>query len=242
MTFPTSAKVARGLGLGAALIGFSLSLGACTHTSREVEVTQSIPTDYRQRHPIAIREADRTVEVFVGNGRGGLTPVQRAEVAELGQTWLREGTGAIIAEVPSDTPNARAASDTIREIQSVLAANGVPARGVTVKHYRPADPHTFATIRLIYPKVTAVAGPCGLWPEDLGPSIKNKGYYDNRPYWNLGCANQRNLAAMVENPTDLVQPRPETPPYTARRAVTYDTYRTTKPDTSDKSKLSGVGQ
>ena len=72
-----------------------------------------------------------------------------------------------------------------------------------------------ATIRLNYPKISAVAGPCGLWPEDLGPSIKNKSYFENKPYYNFGCANQRNLAAMVDNPADLVQPRPETPAYTA---------------------------
>lgn len=242
MTSTRSARALRGLSLGAVLAGFALSLGACTSTTREAEVTASIPVDYRQRHPIAIREADRTVEVFVGNGRGGLTATQRADVAELGQAWLREGTGAIIAELPVDTPNARAAKDSLREIQGLLAGAGVPPRGVLVKTYRPADPRTLATIRLIYPKISAVAGPCGLWPEDLGPSIKNKGYLDNRPYWNLGCANQRNLAAMVDNPSDLVQPRPETPPYTARRAVTYDTYRTTKPEATEKAKLSSVGQ
>ena len=36
-------------------------------------------------------------------------------------------------------------------------------------------------------------------------------HFENRPYWNFGCANQRNLAAMVDNPADLVQPRGETP-------------------------------
>jgi len=223
------------------LIAVSLSMGACTHTSINDEVTASIPTDYRQRHPIAIQEADHSVVVFVGNGRGGLTSTQRADVIAFGRDWLREGTGSIIAEVPADTPNARAAGDSIREIQALLAANGVPPRGIVVKGYRPADPRSFAAIRLIYPKVAAVAGPCGLWPEDIGPSIKNKGYLENKPYWNFGCANQRNLAAMVENPSDLVQPRPETPPYTARRATTFDTYRTTKPDTTEKARVSNVG-
>ena len=64
-----------------------------------------------------------------------------------------------------------------------------------------------AAIRLTYPKISATAGPCGLWPDDLGPSVNNKGYFDNKPYYNLGCSNQRNLAAMVDNPSDLVQPR-----------------------------------
>ena len=135
----------------------------------------------------------------------------------LAQTWLREGTGAINADVPIGTPNARAAADTFREIRAMLAAAGVPPRGIIVRNYRPDDPRQLATIRLNYPKITAVAGPCGLWPEDLGPSIKNKSYFENKPYYNFGCAYQRNMAAMVDNPSDLVQPRPETPPYTARR-------------------------
>ena len=75
-----------------------------------------------------------------------------------------------------------------------------------------------ATIRLSYPRIKAVAGPCGVWPDDLGPSIKNRSYYDNKQYYNFGCAYQRNMAAMIDNPSDLEQPRPETPPYTARRS------------------------
>jgi pilus assembly protein CpaD len=241
MKSTTPANAMRGLRLGAALVGLSLSLGACTHTSEEVAVTASIPNDYRQRHPIAIAEADRTVVIFVGNARGGLNAAQRSDVNALAQTWLREGTGAIIAELPVQTNNSRAAADSMREIQALLAANGVPPRGVVLRKYHPADERQFAAIRLIYPRIAATAGPCGTWPDDLGPSIKNKGYLDNKPYWNLGCANQRNLAAMVDNPSDLVQPRPETPAYTARRSTIFETYRTAQPET-EKSKLSDVGK
>jgi pilus assembly protein CpaD len=239
-TKPASAM--RGLRFGAVLLGVSLSLGACTHTSDEVPVTSSIPNDYRQRHPIAITEADRTVVIFVGNARGGLNAAQRSDVVALAQTWLREGTGAIIAEVPEQTLNARAAADSMREIHALLTANGVPPRGITLRKYHPVDDRQFAAIRLIYPKIAAVAGPCGTWPDDLGPSAKNKGYYDNKPYWNLGCANQRNLAAMVDNPSDLVQPRPETPAYTARRSTIFETYRTAKPETDKTAAISEVGK
>ena len=90
-------------------------------------------------------------------------------------------------------------------------AGGVPSRGITLHHYHPDDPRMLPTIRLSYPKISAVAGPCGLWPEDLGPSILNNGYNENRQYYNFGCAYQRNMAAMIDNPADLVQPRRETP-------------------------------
>ena len=230
----------------AALLGASAALGACTHTDQNT-VTGSIPTDYRERHPIAIQEANRATEVFVGHARGGLTTAQRSDIAGLAETWLREGTGGIIIDMPVNTPNARVATDSLREIKAILTAGGVPPRGITVRNYRPADPRLFATIRVNYPRITADAGPCGLWPEDLGPSIKNKGYFDNRGYYNFGCANQRNLAAMVDNPSDLVQPRSEASAYTARRTVVLDKYRkgegtaTVYPD-ADKNKISNVGQ
>ena len=236
----------RSLRLLSAFVGLSVALGACTNTTGEV-VTASVPNDYRLRHPIAIQEADRSVVIFVGHARGGLSPSQRADVMGLAQTWVREGTGAIVADVPVDTPNARAAANSFREVRALLAAGGVPSRGITLRHYHPDDPRTLATIRLSYPRIAAVAGPCGLWPEDLGPSTLNNSYNENKPYYNFGCANQRNLAAMIDNPSDLVQPRPETPAYTARRTAAFEKYRkgesttTTYPE-ADRAKLSDTGK
>lgn len=228
-----------------ALVGLAVVLGACTHT--EEAVTASVPDDYRLRHPIAIQEADRSVVIFVGHARGGLSASQRADVMGLAQAWLREGTGAINADLPVSTPNARAAADAFREIHALLTAAGVPPRGIIVHHHHPDDPRQMATIRLNYPKISAIAGPCGVWPEDLGPSIKNKGYFDNKPYYNFGCAYQRNMAAMVDNPSDLVQPRPETPAYTARRTEGFEKYRKGAPTSTlypeaEKAKLSDTGK
>jgi pilus assembly protein CpaD len=232
--------------MAGALVGLAVALGACTHTEEVVKAV-SYPDDYHQRHPIAIQETERSVVIFVGHARGGLSASQRADVLGLAQTWLREGTGAINADVPVDTPNARAAADSFREIQSLLAAAGVPPRGITVRRYHPEDPRQLAAIRLNYPKLSAVAGPCGLWPEDLGPSIKNKNYLENKQYYNFGCAYQRNMAAMIDNPSDLEQPRSETPAYTQRRSEAFEKYRkgnstaTTYPE-ADKAKLSDTGK
>jgi len=126
MTTKIPADRNRACRMAGALVGLAVVLGACTHTD-EVVTTASIPDDYRQRHPIAIQEADRSVVIFVGHARGGLSASQRADVIGLAQIWLREGTGAINADVPVDTPNARAAADSFREIQALLAAAGVPA-------------------------------------------------------------------------------------------------------------------
>jgi pilus assembly protein CpaD len=114
-----------------------------------------------------------------------------------------------------------------------------------VRNY-PANARTLATIRITFPKITAQAGPCGMWPEDIGPSY-NRTYFENQPHWNFGCATQRNLAAMVENPSDLVQPQHETPPYTMRRTKVMEKYRdgestATQYPNTNAAKISDFGQ
>src|SRR6202158_5044109 len=145
----------RAFRMAGALVGLAVVLGACTHTDEVL--TASVPDDYRQRHPIVIQEADRSVVIFVGHARGGLSASQRADVMGLAQTWLHEGTGAISADVPVDTANARVAADSFREVRAQLAAAGVPPRGITLRHYHPDGPRRLTTIRLSYPRIAAVA-------------------------------------------------------------------------------------
>jgi pilus assembly protein CpaD len=228
-----------------ALAAVAVALGGCW-TSPEV-VTASVPNDYRQRHPIAVQEGNHSIVVFVGAGRGGLSGPQRADVIGFGESWVREATGGVVVDVPVNTPNARAAASAAREIRGTLSMAGVPSSAIHLRRYSPDDPERFATIRLTYPKIKADAGPCGMWPTDLGLSIDNPGYNENKPYYNFGCATQRNLAAMVDNPADLEQPRPESPAYTTRRTTSFEKYRkgvstTTLYPESDKAKLSDTGK
>ena len=245
MTASTSQSFSRSLRMAGALVGVAVALGACVHDSHEM--VDAVPGDYRLRHPIAVEEANQSIVVFVGRGRGGLTAEQRADVVGVAQSWMHTGTGVINVDVPVDTPNARAAADSAREIQATLGVAGVPPRAVALRPYHPENPKHLAAIRVSYPRMKAEAGPCGLWPEDLGPSIKNPNYYDNKDYYNYGCAYQRNMAAMVANPSDLVQPRPETPAYTERRREGFEKYRQGQPTTTtypeaDKAKLSDAGK
>lgn len=222
--------------------GLAVLLAGCY----QPRVTQrDYPDDYRQRHPITLKEGERTVEIFLGSNRGGLTPSQRADVLAFAQIWKREATSGIIVDVPQGGPTDHAAADSMREIHSIFAASGVQRNAVSVRNYRPSG-SALASIKINYSKLVAEAGPCGLWPADLGPAA-DQAYTDNRPYWNLGCASQRNLAAMVDNPADLVQPRGEGPGYSARRSVAIDKYRkgdspSGKYDGYDAGKIGSIGK
>ncbi len=230
-----------------AIGGIAATLGGC-YSMREGSKS-TYANDYRERHPITMKEGDRTVEVFLGRNRGGLSAPQRADVISFVQAWKREATGGILVEVPSGGPARQAAADSLREIHAIFAAAAVPRHGVVIRSYAPS-PFALASIKLNYPKLVAEAGPCGLWPHDLGPA-DDATYTENKPYWNLGCASQRNLASMIDNPTDLVQPRGEAPVYTGRRAIALEKYRKGESPSAaypadaggyDSGKISGLGK
>lgn len=228
-----------------AAAGAALLLAGCASAPRE-DVTSSVHTDYRQRHPISLKEGTRQIELFIGSNRGGLTPGQRADVTSFAMAWKREATGGIVIDVPHGTANARAATDSLREIHSIFTTAGVPKSGAYVHSYAPRNSRKLATVRLSYSKIKAEAGPCGLWPHDLGFTYDSKSM-ENREYWNFGCASRRNLAAMVANPADLAQPRGEQPAYTARRTQALEKYRKGESTAAtsanaDKGKISEVGK
>jgi pilus assembly protein CpaD len=216
-----------GFALRAVIVGgCAIFACGCNTDQQQIAAVPDVPTDYRLRHPITISEADHSLQVFVGSSRGELNATQRAEVLAFAQTWRGEATGGVVVDLPTGTSNEHASAEAMRTIRSILAASGVPPDGIVVRGYQPPG-RNIAAIRITYPRIGAQAGPCGLWPADIGPSF-NRDYFENQPPWNFGCASQRNLAAMVDNPADLVQPRGETPAYTMRRTTVMERYR--KPD------------
>ena len=216
---------ARRLAMRAAIVaGCALLVCAC-NTDQQVAAAPDVPSDYRLApSDHASREADHTLR--------NLRRLQsrRAQCrATRGSAGIRRRLGSTkpLAELWSICRSAPATSVQRRRpcatIRSILAASGVPADGIVVRGYHPPGRQRSRTIHITYPKISAQAGPCGLWPQDIGPSL-NRDYFENQPPWNFGCATQRNLAAMVDNPADLVQPRAETPAYEMRRTAVMDKY------------------
>ena len=211
--------------LRAALVaGCALLVCAC-NTDQQVTGRPDVPNDYRLRHPITITEADHTLQLFIGANRGELTPTQRAEVLAFAQTWQHEATGGVLIDLPVGTSNERAAADALREIQSILAATGVP----------PQTASSCAAIRRPRARSRPSASPIRRSPRKPAPAAcgpKTSGRASTATISKTSrsgtsaAPRQRNLAAMVDNPADLVQPRGETPAYTMRRTTVLEKYRT----------------
>src|SRR6185295_2639683 len=96
----------------------AVTLAGCYQT----EVAErEYPTDYRQRHPIVLREGSQGIDILLGRNRGGLTASQRADVVSFAQAWRHEAGSGVIVNVPKGGPTDHAASDATREIRSIFA-------------------------------------------------------------------------------------------------------------------------
>jgi pilus assembly protein CpaD len=230
--------------LRAATILAAAALAGCT--TYQTATIDDYPEDVRLRHPISVREGFGKLELFVGVNRGALTPAQQADVLAFAHTWRRESSGGVLIDIPSGTPNAHASHEAAHEVRAILAAAGVAPSVIATRQYRPVTPMKFATLRLSYPKMIAEAGPCGVFPRDLGANLDGIDP-SNHSYWNFGCSQQRNLASLVDDPADLVQPRGEGPVAAGRRSVVLEKYRkgeatATKNPDADKGKISDIAK
>lgn len=210
----TARSKQNGLRGAAVMLGLALALGAC---ARKADVTASLaPVDTRERHPIVLRDAPRSLDVFVGRAGGGLDERQAEDVLAFAQEYRRSGRGGLVAEVPTGTRRETAAHDTLNAIRAQLARGGAPG-GLSVRTYQVADPELASPIRLTFASLQAgLPHSCGQWPDDTGVS-SFKSDASNTPYWNLGCATQATLAAQVADPIDLVRSRGEGRPDIVKR-------------------------
>lgn len=174
--------------------------------------------DYRLRHPVLISNEPEVLEIPVGMKGPALSRRIEAAIGDYVAGYRENGTGGMTIQVPTAAANSIAAASTGQAVHYALVRAGIPHGQITVAPYYFGDHARTASLRLSYLRVKAVTPKCGLRPE-TGPNR-----FDNAQLHNLGCANQQNLAAMVENPADLVRPRPMTPANGARRAKVISDY------------------
>ncbi|MGO9135119.1 MAG: CpaD family pilus assembly protein [Methylovirgula sp.] len=172
--------------------------------------TSSIPQDdYRVRHPIVLGETSQKLDIFPAPDVRGLDGRTAAQVAGFGRLYHATGQGPINVFLPT---GGRAAlpRDTVAAIRQVLAQSGARTT-LLVSRYPVTNADLASPVRLSFTGLKAkVATPCGQWPSDLASGSTIAGW-ENKPYWNMGCAYQSAIAEQVADPRDLVTPRADDP-------------------------------
>jgi pilus assembly protein CpaD len=175
--------------------------------------------DFHKRHPILISNEPENMDLPVGMRGPAISPEIERVVRNYVSEYRADGTGAITIQVPTGSANEIAAATTGHAVHYALVRAGVSRGHIRVAPYEVGDHAEMAPLRLSYLRVKAVVPSCGIWPAETNGSYRNVDYY------NLGCAQQQNLAAMVSNPADFVRPQPMGPADGYRRADIISKYR-----------------
>ena len=199
----------RTLARGAAALMLLGGLAGCSNVDRTV-ATSAIPVDYHQRHPVALVNARQSLDIFLIGAVGKLDYRQKHDVEAFAADYLAHGEGLLRVLVPRGSVDGRAADATLGALRHLLAASGVKG-DIEVGSYQVTDARLASVLRMSFVKLQAKAAThCGDWPDDLGSGSSLDGW-ENRTYYNLGCASQQTLAAQMDDPRDLIRPRAEDP-------------------------------
>jgi pilus assembly protein CpaD len=167
-----------------------------------------VTSDYHDRHPVVLADAPHMIDVFPPAMGRRLDSETAGRIRDFVSRYHRFGHGQVTVLAPVGGPSAEAARVGVGEVRRALATAG--ARGnIFVGTYPVSDPSLAAPIRMSFQSIKAkVAGRCGEWPADLASGSSMEGW-ENKTYWNFGCASQSTLSAQVADPRDLVTPRGE---------------------------------
>ena len=199
------------LGL-AALVVCAVPLAGCG--GDRVIAESTTPPDYRVRHPIIVGEADYTLDLFPTGPSGGLDPRSVDRLRDFAQRYREIGHGQITVLMPTGGPYNPAESASLARIRQTFGPMGAY---VAVAPYPIADPTLAAPVRVSFEGVKArLPHRCGDWPNDLASGSTAQGW-ENKTWWNFGCANQNAMAMQVADPRDLAGPRGERPADTNMR-------------------------
>ncbi|WP_208976378.1 CpaD family pilus assembly protein [Polycladidibacter hongkongensis] len=195
-----------------------LGLAACNNTSSKSFVTTA-DFNPKEKHPIVIAEAAENFDIPLSSSLRTIDKRLGMAIMAFGQQAVSEGNGFVEVLTPAGAANHSAVRAVTPQIKAALKSGGVQSGRIVTRTYPVTDPAASAPIRLAFAKVKATVHECGQWPENIRSNTQNTNFE------NFGCSTQANLAAMVDNPADLLRPRAMTPSDATRRNVVMGRHR-----------------
>jgi pilus assembly protein CpaD len=193
-------RVAGALGL--------LCLGACG-TSGFTNGPEAA-FDPQVRFPVSVEPRMMTLRLPY-EGPQSLDHNTDAQLKRFAAEYVDHGSGVLAVTAPRRFANAPA------EIAGRLVDLGVPEDRIMVgSQDEPGSP---GGVKLTYIRYMAQTPDCGDWSTNLART------YSNVRSPNFGCATQKNIAAMVADPRDLVSPQSTGSADAQRRLMVLDKYR-----------------
>ncbi|HBS36757.1 MAG TPA: hypothetical protein DEA50_17020 [Parvularcula sp.] len=176
----------------------ALSAAGCATKYNGAEQAMSI----EEEHPISVDSQTVTMTMAPS---AALSSLDRARLRAFADSYMRNGHGALTLTSPGGADAGQAA-----EIRAALSEYGVPEDSVAAASYRTGE-GSASDVILSYTHYVATPSACGVWEGQRSRDFRNL----RSP--NFGCSSRNNLAAMIGDPRDLVEPAAMTDPDSAIR-------------------------
>jgi pilus assembly protein CpaD len=168
----------------------------------------------------------------------GLTQRQSRDLRYFLRGYREKTEGLLEVAAPSGGVNEVAVMHALGDVRREFRRAGISRHEVQFNAYSGSGGAS-APVKISYRTFVAHGPECGDWSDSLSRDPKNL------PYRNFGCSAQKNLAAMVANPRDLVEPRGMTPRDSQRRDKIMNKYvkgdtTVAKKSKDEKAKASNV--
>jgi pilus assembly protein CpaD len=177
------------------LVSIALSAMGCAAKWNGAEHALTVA----EQHPISVDSQIVTMTLAPG---GDLSELDRARLRAFASSYMQNGHGVLTVTAPDGARSA--------DVRKALSELGVPAASTSDAEYRGGDGSSRDVI-LSYTHYVATPSACGIW-EGM-----NERDYRNMNSPNFGCAAQNNLAAMIGDPHDLIEPAAMSAPDAATR-------------------------
>lgn len=176
--------------------------------------TLSEPT--HRLHPVKVAESVERLELYARPD--GLELSQRDEfaVSAFLEAYAAQGSGPIYINRPASAAHTQGIRQTDALIDRLMSRNGIHLGSAQSGTYysRPGDP---APVVISYRTLRAVPQDCSS-QSDLSVTHRNSVTPE------FGCFASANLAAMITDPRQLIEPYAMQAPNAQRRQVVYDRY------------------
>ena len=195
-----------------------LAAGSCSAPSNDGSVAFDDPI---VNHPIAVEPSYQSLKLSYS--AGALDPADAARFEAFISSYRQHGNGKIAINVP----NGAGMQQQVAWLADRINEMGVGRDQILIASRDASSGDN--RVEINYVSYQARTDACGDWSEDLSYTLENK------TAANFGCANQHNIAAMVADPRDLLDPRPMDGADARRRQTVIGNYEDGKPTGATKS-------
>ncbi|RKQ72068.1 pilus biogenesis lipoprotein CpaD [Litorimonas taeanensis] len=184
-------------------------LSACASPSSNLPQTV-------MRSPIKVAESVERLELYTRSTGLELSARDSYAVAQFLQAYGQSGDGPLYMNMPSASKSTMGAQQTDTLLRTMMAQSGINPAALQVGEYQ-STPNAPAPVVVSYRTLKAIPADCRFM-DDLSFT------HNNEPYASFGCSQSANLAAMISDPRQLLEPYATTSPNSQRRTVVYDKY------------------